>query len=444
MEIKKTVIAFLATAALLGVFYLLPGRTYRLVDASTGQSPAGFSVTWPGLTFFNAPFAGVSFYMQKLTNQPAQVLSWLLWLAALAGLSGAVLKKPLKRVVWDIDVTWLVFLTAEAFLIFIRQPSPRLVSPETSTVVNFHSHTRFSKDGIVAPAQNSYYHKNAGFDVNFVTEHNSELSYLWFYPGSNERPLILPGMQANTENISLLLLGGKQIAENDLDIKDRPIAGLVKWAHDRGMVVICPHWWKWGRPSWDYLRSAGVDGFEIYNLNYRQFTDTERAELVKFCGDNKLITVGSTDWKGFGWACDVWTALDMPKSKASPSGVIGYLAKHKKTSVLVYQRDEPSGALRYIFEPFVGLYLYFAALGAVELLSWLFWAVAAIAVLSFSLARRAAASAALAFLLFLTVKYSLALFASWYNAAIAEIVLPLMLLLSVGWVVFILNEQNIQ
>lgn len=440
---KKAALTFIAAAAALAVFWALPGKAYRLADISTGETPPGFSVQWPGLNFFNAPFAGISFYLQKFSNQPAQALSWLLWLAAAAAAAGIAARKSFKRVVWDIDILWLVFMTGAAFLVFTRQPAPRLVSPADKAVVNFHSHSDFSKDGIAAPLQEILYHRSAGFDVSFITEHNSETSYPHFYEADGS-PLMLPGMQANTENISLLLLGARQIPENEIDIRNRSIPDLVKWARARGMAVVCPHWWKWKKPSWEALRAAGVDGFEIYNLNYRQFPDADRSELVKFCGQNGLLAVGSTDWKGFGWACDVWTALDIPKKDVSPDAVIKYLRAHGKTSVLVYGRNEPAGALRYVFEPFIGMYLYFAALGPVELLSWLFWAGIAIAVLSLRRLRQAAAAAAFAFSLFLAAEYSLALAGSWYNAAIAEIVLPLAFLLSIGWLVYLIYEKRVQ
>ncbi|MFH1367687.1 MAG: hypothetical protein ABII64_01045 [Elusimicrobiota bacterium] len=436
---KSKLKIFLIIAAVMSVFHFLPAVKFILSDLAGGSVSKGFGVVWKGIGFFNAPFAGLSYYVQAHSNYLALTVSWLLWLAAGFAVYGVAAKKKIFAVVKNVFFSWLVFFTILVLLVFVKHPSPHLRTPDGFSKVNFHSHTYYSQDGVCSPGQNARFHGDSGFDASFITEHNTMSSCEKFSMLSG-LPLILPGMQFNAENLSLLMLGDKKIGDADiLPVKDKTIKEAVKWAHRKGLIVICPHWWKWGKPSWQELYDAGVDGFEIYNMNYRDFSDAERGELVKFCRENGLLMAGNTDWKGFGWAADVWNVIDVPRAELTPGVLKEYLKKRGPVKVIAYRQSSSTGLLRRVFEPFVGVYLLLAGIGVKQLISWLFWITLGIALSSKKYLVKAVLAMVFLYILFLDFGFLLAYFgSSGRNDALGEIVLPALGLVTAGWAAILL------
>jgi hypothetical protein len=118
------------------------------------------------------------------------------------------------------------------------------------------------------------------------------------------------------------------------------------------------------------IRLPGIDGFEIYNAGYRKFSDSDRARLVQFCRERGLMTVGTTDWHGWGRISDVWTVA---KTGAGNAPVFEQLRRRAPLQVLVNRAPAPTTMLRYVFEPWVGLYYYFGGLEAREIAGWITW-----------------------------------------------------------------------
>lgn len=421
-------------ALALFVLYFLPGSKYVLADLTGGKDLEGFAAMIKGYKWLAEPAYGLSLYVQSWHNYLYQSLSWLAWIAVAVAAAGAYFKQSFRKILYRSGAGWLVFLTVTAVLLLEPLPGPFLRSPRGDIKVNFHSHTYFSKDGVAGPLENSRYHRNSGFDANYITEHNGMRSYKLFSGKMHGSPLVLPGMQFNTENISLLILADREIEEKDISqAKDKKIKEVIAWAHKKGFAVICPHWWKWGKPSWEELYKWGIDGFEIYNINYRDFPDEERAKLIAFCKEKKLVMTGNTDWKGFGWACNTWNVLDMGKLEPSRAEIVSHVRKHRPVRVLVLEKDEYSGAARYIFEPFAGLYLYFAGADARQLFAWFFWTAVFLLVSMNKHWKKLACAAAL----FFVVKYD-AVYLSRYmqapgNDAMKDLLLPLLFLLTAGW-----------
>ena len=350
------------------VLSLLPAPKARLVDIATGLTPNGFFVVWPPVRYLFEPFVGLAACVLSFTRYMVQMGAWLVWIGVLTALYNIVRKKKAVITAQRVLFAWLVSVSFILFAILAPLPAPRLEKPAGYTAIDLHSHTHFSHDGVVSPAQSLVYHRDLGFDRFFVTEHGHTSSFAHF-PKNVQMSTVLPGMQVQTtERISLLVLADQPY--NGADFTHRPIRDLIRHAHARGFVVICPHWWKWRQPSWEELYADGIDGFEIYNAGYRKFSDAERANLVRFCGDHNLIMTGSTDWHGWGRISDVWTVA-VTGDRSVP--LFEQLRRHAGMTVLVYRIPGVNTTARYLFEPFVGLYYYFGGLAAPGLAGWIIW-----------------------------------------------------------------------
>lgn len=418
----KTKLKFLSIiAAVFAAFYIFGRTGYVLTDLVTGTPAADFSVTWPSWRVFVEPFTAFANYLQSGVDYPAMYLSWMAWLALITVLVGIRAKKTTTALLKNICTVFLVFYSVVAVLLLSALPSPYLVVPSGWVKANFHSHTYSSLDAICSVEENISFHRKLGFDASFITEHNDyHESYLNAYQG----------MQLNTENISLLVLdrGRALLNYSPYGLLKKTIPEAVRNAHKQGFMVLCPHWWKWGKPSWDELNKAGVDGFEIYNVNYRNFNPDERRRLIEFCLKHKLMMIGNTDWKGFGRYNDVWTVFKIGKMPED----LRQLAQ-VQSKVIVYEKPEYRGGLRVYFEPIIGVYCMLNGLTLTQVVSWLLWIFTFLIMLSYKHWKTLLSFSALVFLLWQLTKYGLLLASLGGNDALSKLLIPFLCILSVGW-----------
>jgi hypothetical protein len=349
--------------------YLLPGKAKELVDLTGASLPDGYAVHWPAVRYLFEPVTAAVEYVLSFDRYVLQLLSWLFWLGLAGGITAVLRRRKPAAIAGSVAALWLCGISF--FLIAVAFPfaAPKLAVPPGNTVVDLHSHTWYSHDGGAAPRQSMYYHRRLGFDTFFDTEHNHTNGFSRF-PAAAQMKTVYPGMQmSTTEHISLLILADQPFDGNDF--RDCTVAELVERAHRRGFVVICPHWWKWHRFSWEELARRGVDGFEIANAGYRKFTAAERNDLVRFCTENNLLMIGTTDWHGWGYSADVWTVLPAPAGDAT--ALFAALRARGPSRVLVLTRPEIRTPLRYLFEPFFGMYYYFTGMSGLQALSWIVW-----------------------------------------------------------------------
>jgi hypothetical protein len=363
----------------------------------------------------------------------------MVWLGIAVLLSHLLGNRSRGRVVKRILFAWLCFLSFILFALLAPLPAPKLVKPDGYTAVDFHSHTHFSHDGVVSPAQSLAYHRDLGFDKFFVTEHGHTASFSHF-PKDTQLSVVFPGMQVQTpERISLLVLADRPY--NGADFTHRPIKEVIDLAHARGFVVVCPHWWKWRYPTWDQLYADGIDGFEIYNAGYRKFPDAERAQLAAFCMEKDLLVTGSTDWHGWGRISNVWTVL---RTSGTGDSFFSLLRQHTGTRVLVNRQREANTTLRYVFEPFACLYYYFGSMGSKELSGWFFW-IMIVYLFSQTNGRinwRRLLSLVLGVLLFILAIYYLL---TWIpllpeNQILGKLLAPILVVVGFGWLTFARTE----
>lgn len=354
------------------VLYLLPAPELRLVDLVPGPNALDAKISWPFWRYLFEPWIGPGEYLLHFDHYILQLISWIGWLGASFLVAGILRRKTFFEVLKHTAFAWLAFLTVVVSYLLLPLPAPSLALPSGYTAVDFHSHTQYSHDGVPTISQTLGYHRALGFNTFFVTEHGHTASFLKF-PEEKRLRTVFPGIQAVTpERISLLVLADRPF--DGSEFLHKPIKDVISLAHQKGFIAVCPHWWKWGRPAWEELYNDGIDGFEVYNAGYRNFPEYERANLIRFCRERGLLTIGSTDWHGWGRMSNIWTVLEpVAQNGHDVPSLFETLRQHPALHVLVYERSERNDFIRYFFEPFFSFYYYFGGMNLGQLLGWVLW-----------------------------------------------------------------------
>jgi hypothetical protein len=193
-------------------------------------------------------------------------------------------------------------------------------------VVDFHSHTNVSHDvrgtlmaGFGVPA-NLAWHRRAGFDAVFVTDHNT------IAPAAavSQPPLRCPGIEVSAWRAHIVLLG--DTLPVDRTPYSRDWAGLTLLlrlgdsAYHARSVASLPEYERnhWSRL--DGLVAAGLDGFEIVNASPKanELTRGRRDSVIALARRTGRFVVGVSDHHGWGATSMVWNLVPVPGWAAQP------------------------------------------------------------------------------------------------------------------------------
>lgn len=375
-------VLFLLSALVVTAFFHQPPQ---LVDVFSRQPVLDMEIrTSPGRILFE-PFIGpLVFYLSA--NHPLIEFSMLfIWI--LCGLFILTLFKYRKTAISGVLV-WLalvplwimIMLGIVAVSVFVPLPGDTLVNHNPDLVlVNFHSHSYFSHDGIMSPQRVARWHRAHGFDAFFLTEHNNHNKTLEWVAAQDQgtfpaSPLILCG-QEYSGSTHLLLLG----LNRDVNTKDMADSTAVQTAHGQNGAVLVAHWFETKPRPLQYYVQCGVDGFEIVNQN--QGIDYEKSvfeQIAGICRSHKLVAIGACDYHGYGNVCSVWNALSIP-------GWRGMTPERQRSSIteLVKQRDQSRLAVvlyqdrrsvkSVLWSPPLTAVDYFLSLSISQRLAWFFW-----------------------------------------------------------------------
>jgi predicted metal-dependent phosphoesterase TrpH len=325
--LKKIILPVIAII----ILYFLPVKPSILTDIVHRLPAEGFSISWPLLRYIIEPFAGITEYILSFSRYMVQLFSWICWLGIFWIVAGIARKKSITAILRNAAFSWLIILSLLFMAILLPFPAPHLNAPANTAVIDLHSHSFYSHDGVVSPLQSIAYHNGLGFSSFFITEHGHTDSFTHF-PKERQLHSVYPGMQVSTkERVSLLVLADRPY--NGAEFRDKTVKEVIDLAHQKGFVVLCPHWWKWRYFTWQQLVDFGIDGFEVYNAGYRKFSEEERNRLIDFCKEKHVLAVGTTDWHGWGYMSNVWTVIGQPQQDAA--AVVVRLRSHQPVRVLV-------------------------------------------------------------------------------------------------------------
>jgi len=380
---------------LLSAAFWAPNPPY-IEDAVTRSAASGFGIHIPPGRIVFEPFLGPLLFFLR-ADQALLVYLFLAFWSMVAFLAGRMLHEKRTRSRWSdairtgfaqgvlwLPVILILFVATMLFILFSPLPSNTITHNDPDVVlVNFHSHTYNSHDGVISPWRLIDWHERNGFDAFFLTEHNHhtitlELAQQQIDSLLPPAPLLLVGQEYSGSN-HLLLLG----LIRPFNSKDYSDQAAIDTAHAHGGAAVLAHWFAPGkrtRPLMHYV-TAGVDGFEIANqAEGIYYPGRYMQQLHTVAREQSLLLIGSVDYHGYGPACFAWNALHIPgwrtRSRSDQSEAIMDLLRSRDQSrlqVLLYRdRERIASGLEWL-SPFITVLDYFRSLNLWQMLSWLLW-----------------------------------------------------------------------
>jgi hypothetical protein len=230
------------------------------------------------------------------------------------------------------------------------------VSPQYR-VVDFHSHTNSSHDvagtfmGSFDAAANRRWHRRAGFDAAFITDHNTVEGW----KKRDRRPetrdqgrvvVLCPGLEVSAWRAHIVLLGDTMPV--DRGPYSSSLAGLLDLLQDseaRFGALSMASLPEYRRNHWsrlDTLVAAGLDGFEIVNASPKanELTRMERDSVISLARVHNLFVAGVSDSHGWGATSMVWNLVQIPPAMPSSSicGAVLSRLHDGFSAVRIYER----------------------------------------------------------------------------------------------------------
>ncbi|HDZ06739.1 hypothetical protein LCGC14_0292680 [marine sediment metagenome] len=356
----------------------------------TNLSDENFGVDISIWRYIFEPFLGVLLFFNR-TLYPLEelplALIWIIILYVLCCVIQAYSKKDGSKIVLLKKLSNLPLLLGICFsifvlILFIPLPNNTIVNHSSNLVlVSTHAHTEYSHDGLISQEAMWRWHKRNEFDAFFISDHANHKKTLEFSQAQRNgefeiAPLIIVGQEhSGTNHMSLLGLNGK------FDTKGMSDKAVIDSVHQYGGAVIINHWFDGKGKEKEFYRDLGVDGFEIENVGSDLYYDREIfEELKKFCKTNNLTMIGGLDFHGYGRACSIYNALEIPNWKSMEPNekervILEIFKKNQqdKISVLMYKDRDYYSNTNLIFRPFLTLINYFRTLNFFQIISWIVW-----------------------------------------------------------------------
>ncbi|MDT7828804.1 PHP domain-containing protein [Pricia sp. S334] len=267
-------------------------------------------------------------------------------------------------------------------VLFIPLPNNTIRNTTDDTVlVTSHAHTEFSHDGLISQENMWKWHKRNGFDAFFITDHANHKKSLEFSQEQKEGkfpidPLVLVGQEfSGTNHMSLLGLNG------EFETKGMEDKAVIDSVHRYGGAVIINHWFDGKGRRKEVYAALGADGFEIENTGTDLYYDRDVfKQLRKFCEENGLIMIGGLDFHGYGKACSLYNAFEIPDwdilgHSGKKQAVLNILKEgpQEKIKILIYKDRPFYPKANLVFRPFLTTVNYFRTLNWAQILSWALW-----------------------------------------------------------------------
>lgn len=362
-----------------------------LTDPVNTAVPASLRLSVPAVYVALAPvfttWDGISMLsMSRLTGFLAGLLAlylaWRIW--------QAFLHSPRLRLLRELGVL-LLWVSALAVYLVVGALWHRPMLSLTSVlpgelVVDFHSHTNASHDvtgtwmtGFDAAA-NLRWHRRAGFDAAFITDHNvvSQESRV-----AGDGTVLCPGIEVSAWRAHIVLLGDtlpvdrrqynrslesllQLLASSESDYGSLSVASLPEYRRN--------HWQRL-----ETLVQAGLDGFEIVNASPKanELTRAERDTVIALARASNRLVLGVSDSHGWGATNMVWNLVPVA-SGTEPSAMCNAILQQLQTGfgavrVIERHRLRPDSWWPMVLTPVGMVWETWRSMGWPLSLSWLLW-----------------------------------------------------------------------
>lgn len=405
MRVNRPPLWTLASAAALAL-----GQVFRvspLKDAASGAPLDGwrFEPTWAHL--LTTPLSMASDWAACMSLR--QLIALLAWL-----LASWWLLRPFRRLPWRglrreaagyaLHVAGVIAFVA--WTVLPPRPMARLTRPpgaKDMLVADLHSHTSFSWDGrkSFTPERNLAWHRDAGYDATFITDHNrvegSRLAFeasllAWRATGVKA----LRGEELSLHDAHVVALGARERIDPD---RYRGPDGLLRFLAEAGpkhgalAVLSLPEYWRHHRDRLDSLASAGAAGFELANgaPKAADIPPSGRRRVVELCRARNLFLAAVSDNHGWAASACAWSLIRLPghaamEPEALERAVLARLGTGFDAATAAERPlHRPEGRLGLVLDPVVNLWTLLRVLSPAQaLVCFLYIAGAAVASRFFS------------------------------------------------------------
>lgn len=364
----------------------------NIVNALTLENAGDFSIRISIWRIVFEPFLGVLLFFNRslfTLTELRILLNWLLAVFIIYTFIKTLLingtpakKKFLIRQLVNFPLIVGLWFVGFAVIIFIPLPNNTIVNQAEHTIlVNTHSHTEYSHDGLISQEGLWKWHKRNGFDAFFITDHNNH-DFTWDFVQAQrnnkfpEEPLVMCGEEFSGSNhLSMLGLKAKFSTQRFAD------STVINLTHAGRGAVLVNHWFDGEHQSMEYYTNLGVDGFEIENTATDKTYNRDLYEKMKvFCISNNLIMNGGVDFHGYGNVCSLWNAFEIPgwhnlDPVAKEEAILAIIKNRdqNKLRVLLYNDRPYYDAQHLFFSTPLTLINYFKTLNFFQVLSWIIW-----------------------------------------------------------------------
>ncbi|MBA7566046.1 hypothetical protein ES708_07733 [subsurface metagenome] len=368
-----------------------------IIDALTSEPVTGFGIKISAWRLIFEPFTGpLLFYLRA--DQPLLefivLIIWIISLSLIISFVSTLLFKKTRGIsaVLYKFLPWLkktplifsIWLGLLLVIIFLNLPANTITNNlEDTILINTHSHTEYSHDGIISTEDLLKWHGYHRFDAFFITDHNHHEKTLEAVKAQDEgtlppSPLIIAGEEFSGSNHMTLLGLRRNFITRSLSDQQ-----VIDSTHENNGVVIVAHWFDGERKSIPYFIKMGVDGFEIANQNTGLSYDRRIFNNIKkACNSHGLIMNGAADYHGYGSTCFVWNALEIQgwhkmdnNQKREAILDVLRLKDMSKIKVLLYNDRKVFDRAQVSLSPVYTIISYFRTLNFLQVLSWFFWVI---------------------------------------------------------------------
>lgn len=367
----------------------------QILDVLSSEEVSGIGIKISAWRVIFEPFLGILlFYLRA--DQPilefVMLLIWILEFYLLATIAVHVLRRENKLgktvlrsvLVWlrRVPMVIIVWFGVLVFIIAMSLPANTILNDrENAVLINTHSHTEYSHDGIISQEGLQKWHGKHNFDAFFITDHNHHEKTMEAVQAQRDgtlpaKPLIIVGEEFSGSNHMTLLGLKRNFITRGLSDQQ-----VIDSTHLDNGVVIVAHWFDGERESIPFFIDLNVDGFEIANQGTESIYDRHIFNnIVDACTANGLIMNGAADYHGYGSTCFTWNALDIPGWQdmdldQKQESILDVLRQRdmSKIKVLVYNDRKAFKRELVYLSPVVSTISYFRTLNLFQVLSWFIW-----------------------------------------------------------------------
>jgi len=295
-------------------------------------------------------------------------------------------RAPLRRELGLLAASLAGLLLFVGVALLWHRPMAALAGTSQALVFDAHSHTNVSHDvrgtlmrGFDTEA-NLRWHRRAGFDAVFITDHNT-VTGLRPHSGA---PALCPGIEISAWRAHVVLLGDSTAVDprryngslDALELLLREGDSL----YGALSVLSLPEYERNHRDRLDSLVAAGADGFELVNAapKANEMTRARRDSVAALARRTGRFVVGASDTHGWGATNMVWNLLPLTTPKpAGPAACSAILQALRDgfgvTRIVERRRLRPDSAWPDWLTPVGVLWEAWRDLTWPLALSWLGW-----------------------------------------------------------------------